>query len=129
MNEKYSAKGALLIFAGITFHSCIGGLFLKPFPKKVQRQSTVAKAPNGNLFQERFVRLLSKLPVIFKKRKILKQKSETYQPKKSIKILLKRPDYICFALGMFFIETGKMTFNPFVVPFAVEYVGKEVTPS
>ena len=44
-----------------------------------------------------------------------------------MKILLKRPDYICFALGMFFIETGKMTFNPFVVPFAVEYVGKEVT--
>ena len=43
-----------------------------------------------------------------------------------MKILLKRPDYICFALGMFFIETGKMTFNPFVVPFAVEYVGKEV---
>ena len=46
--------------------------------------------------------------------------------KKSLKILLKRPDYICFALGMFFIETGKMTFNPFVVPFAVEYIGNEV---
>ena len=30
------------------------------------------------------------------------------------------------SLGMFFIETGKMTFNPFVVPFAVEYIGKEV---
>ena len=53
LNEKYSAKGALLIFAGITFHSCIGGLFLKPFPKKVQRQSTISNAPNGNLYQER----------------------------------------------------------------------------
>ena len=67
--------------------------------------------------------------VNFKKKaqKNLAQNCETYQPKKSVKILLKRPDYICFALGMFFIETGKMTFNPFVVPFAVEYVGKEVT--
>ena len=60
--------------------------------------------------------------------KILKGTSRIFRwpRKKSLKILLKRPDYICFALGMFFIETGKMTFNPFVVPFAVEYIGNEV---
>jgi len=78
LNEKYSAKGALLIFAGITFHSCIGGLFLKPFPKKIQRQSTVANAPNGNLFQERSVRLLSKLTVTIRAGKKLPRILKSY---------------------------------------------------
>ena len=35
LESEYGAKGALLIYSGITAHSCIGGALLRPV-KKVQ---------------------------------------------------------------------------------------------
>ena len=35
LESEYGAKGALLIYSGITAHSCIGGALLRPL-KKVQ---------------------------------------------------------------------------------------------
>ena len=48
---------------------------------------------------------------------------------KTLKILVKRPEYVLFAVGMCFIESGKMTFNPFIVPFATEFVGLDANIS
>ena len=101
-------------------------IIFKTIPEENSTTINCCQCPKWKLISGTVRRLLSKL-ISKKDQTILAHNFETYQPKKSVKILLKRPDYICFALGMFFIETGKMTFNPFVVPFAVEYVGKEVT--
>ena len=48
---------------------------------------------------------------------------------KTLKLLVKRAEYVLFAAGMCFIESGKMTFNPFIVPFATEFIGLDANIS
>lgn len=86
LEGTYGARGALLIYAGITAHSCIGGALLRPVPNK---------------------------PPPPPKRNTLKVFAQ----------LLKRPEYVLFSIGSCFVEAGKMTFNPYLMPFATEYVG------
>lgn len=89
LESEYGAKGALLIYSGITAHSCIGGALLRPL-KKIQVDEQQKNA--------------SDTTAVFLK-------------------LIKRPSYVLFTLGSCCVEAGKMTFNPYLMPFATEYIG------